>query len=70
MMARQSASERSTCTCGGLGARDRQADRLGAGRQQQPVVGNLVAVGERDFSARASIAVTFALRRRSMPFSA
>ena len=29
-----------------VGARDRQADRLGAGRQQQAVVGDLAAIGE------------------------
>ena len=41
MMARQSASERSVRTCGMVGARDRQADWLGAGREQQPVIRNL-----------------------------
>jgi len=47
MIARQSASERSVRR---FGARDRQADRLGAGRKQQAVVGHLAAVGQRDLA--------------------
>ena len=37
-----------------VGARDRQADRLGAGCEQQPIVRNLAPVGERDL-ARARV---------------
>ena len=33
-----------------VGARDRQADRLGAGREQQPVVGDRAPVGEHDLA--------------------
>ena len=39
-----------------VGARDRQPHRLGAGRQQQPVVGNGVAAGDDDV-ARASASI-------------
>ena len=54
MMARLSASERKVWTCGRSAPGNRQAHGLRAGRQQQPVVGDLAAVGQRDL-ARARI---------------
>ena len=50
MIARQSASERSTWTCGWSAPGNRQPHRLGAGRQQQAVVGNGAAAGEDDIA--------------------
>ena len=52
-MARLSASVRSGATCGSVGAGDRQPDRLGAGREQERVVGETrVPLVERQPTAR------------------
>ena len=58
-----------------VGARDRQPHRLGAGRQQQPVVGKLLAAGERtsrvfgidagDFGVEPQLDVVLARRNSS-----
>ena len=53
-----------------VGARDRQPDRLGAGREQQPVVGEPCSIGERDLArARVDARRRRVSSRRSMAFS-
>ncbi len=52
MMARLSASVRSVWTCGSSAPGNRQAHRLGAGRQQERVPGDLPAVRERQLAGR------------------
>ena len=49
-----------------IGARNRQPHRLGAGRQQQPVVIEARAIGAADLALLVSIAVTSVSSRKSI----
>ena len=52
-----------------VGARDGQANRLGSGRKQQPVVGNPASIREHDLAGtRRRCQLHVVSRRRSMSF--